>query len=159
MRSARALVAWVSRTAVFRRLAPRFLPRVERLVRLLTWGRTGAAGLIVPSLVLHSTGARSGQPRDTELMCVPEGDGWLVTGSNFGGERHPAWTYNLLAHPEVEITWKRERIPVRADPVGADEREAVWAFLEDQWPGYRGYERVSGRALRIFRLSRRRETT
>lgn len=153
MRLVRRLVAWVSRTGWFRRTAPVFLPTLERIVRMLTFGRTGAAGLIVPSLTLHSLGARSGLPRDTELMCVPEGDGWLVTGSNFAGDKHPAWTYNLLAHPRAEVTWKRRRLPVYADPVGAEEREAVWAYIEEQWPGYRGYERASGRTLRIFRLT------
>lgn len=151
----RAVVAWVSRRAWFRRTAPVFLPVLERVIRTLTLGRTGAAGILVPSLVLHSVGAKSGLPRDTDLMCVPEGDGWLVTGSNFAGERHPAWTYNLLAHPEAEITWKRRRLPVNAEPIGDAEREAVWAYIESQWPGYRGYERASGRTLRIFRLTRR----
>lgn len=154
MRWVRALVAWISRTGWFRRTAPSFLPALERVVRTLTFGRSGAAGLILPSLTLHTVGARSGLPRDTELMCVPEGDGWLVTGSNFAGSRHPAWTYNLLAHPRAEITWKRRRIPVYAALVPDEEREAVWAHIERQWPGYRGYERVSGRTLRIFRLTR-----
>lgn len=150
----RALVAWVSRRAWFRRAAPSFMPALERLVRFVTFGRTGAAGIIVPSLVLHTVGAKSGLPRETELMCVPEGEGWLVTGSNFAGDKHPAWTYNLAAHPHAEITWKRERFPVYADLIGDDEREAVWTFIESQWPGYRGYERASGRVLRIFRLRR-----
>ncbi len=79
----------------------------------------------------------------------------LVTGSNFAGEHHPAWSANLLAHPEASVTVKRRRVPVHAELVGDDEREAVWAFIEQQWPGYRGYERASGRTLRIFRLTPR----
>lgn len=152
LRWVRALVAWVSRTAWFRAYGPSFVPRLDAMVRRLTRGRLTAAALIVPALTLHSTGARSGLPRDSELMCVPEGDGWLVTGSNFAGERHPAWTYNLIAHPEAAITYRGRRIAVTAQPVGDDEREAVWEFIERQWPGYRGYERTSGRQLRIFRL-------
>jgi len=123
-------------------------------MRRLTGGRLTVAGLIVPALTLHSTGARSGLPRSTELMCVPDGDGWLVTGSNFAGQKHPAWTYNLIRHPEAAVTYRGRRIAVTARLVGDDEREATWAFIERQWPGYRGYERVSGRQLRIFRLRR-----
>jgi len=103
--------------------------------------------------VLHTTGAKSGLQRDTELMYVPEGEGMLVTGSNFARDSHPAWTVNLLAHPEAAVSVERRLIPVRATLVGDDEREAVWSFIEDQWPGYRGYERASGRTLRIFRLT------
>lgn len=128
-------------------------------MRRLTGGRLTAAGIIVPALTLHSTGARSGLPRDTVLMCVPDGDSWLVTGSNFAGENHPAWTYNLLAHPDAAITYRGRRIPVTARLIGDAEREAVWAHIEQQWPGYRGYERTSGRQLRIFRLVRTPSTT
>ena len=155
LRWVRALVAWTSRTRPFRAYGPRLVPRIEAAMRRLTGGRITAAGLIVPALTLHSVGARSGLERDSELMCVPDGDTWLITGSNFAGDKHPAWTYNLIAHPEVEITYRRRRIAVRAELVGDEDRESVWAFIERQWPGYRGYERASGRTLRIFRLTPR----
>lgn len=155
LRWIRALVARMSRTRLFRTHGPRILPPVEAVVRRLTGGRITAAGLIVPALTLHSVGARSGLVRDSELMCVPDGETWLVTGSNFAGDKHPAWTYNLIAHPHAEITFRRRRIPVRAEPIAEEDREEVWAFIERQWPGYRGYERASGRTLRIFRLTRR----
>jgi len=152
LRWVRALVAWVACTPWFRRYGPRIVPRLEAITRRLTGGRITVAGLLVPALTLHSVGARSGLARDTELMCVPDGDTWLVTGSNFAGANHPAWTYNLLAHPAAEITYRRRRRPVYAEPVADQDREAVWAYIERQWPGYRGYERASGRTLRIFRL-------
>jgi hypothetical protein len=58
-----------------------------------------------------------------------------------------------MKNPDAAVTIKGNRIPVRAALIADDEREAVWAFIESQWPGYRGYERSSGRILRIFRLS------
>jgi deazaflavin-dependent oxidoreductase (nitroreductase family) len=76
----------------------------------------------------------------------------LVTGSNFARQGHPAWTANLAAHPDAAVTVKGRRIPVHATRIPNDEIEAVWAYIERQWPGYRGYERASGRTLRIFRL-------
>lgn len=109
----------------------------------------------MPALVLHSVGARTGEERRTELMCVPDGDTWLVTGSNYGRPTHPAWTYNLLAHPEAAIDVGGRRVLVRASLVPDDERERTWATLERQWPGYRGYESTAHRRLRIFRLKRR----
>lgn len=153
-RAFRPAVAWFSRTALFRRVGPRVMPGLERAWKRLG-GRAPLSNLGVPSLVLHTTGARSGLPRDTELMYCPDGVDMLVTGSNFARDQHPAWTANLLTHPDAAVTVGGRRIPVRAHLVPAVEREATWIKLEANWPGYRGYERTAGRELRIFRLSPR----
>jgi deazaflavin-dependent oxidoreductase (nitroreductase family) len=111
------------------------------------------SALLVPSLVLHTTGARSGERRDTELMYTPDGEGRaIVAGTSFARDRHPGWTYNLLAHPDAEITVRGRRMRVRATAIPEAERDAAWALIERQWPGYRGYERESGRIVRLFRL-------
>jgi deazaflavin-dependent oxidoreductase (nitroreductase family) len=86
-------------------------------------------------------------------MYTPDGQGRaIVAGSAFAQGRHPAWTYNLLAHPEASISVGGRRMPVRATLIGDDERDATWALIEAQWPGYRAYERDSGRVVRLFRL-------
>lgn len=150
----RAAVSPLTRTRLFRRfLGPYVLPPVERFVAWASNGRVQVSALLVPSLVLHTTGAQSGQPRDAPLMYCPDGQGRaIVAGTNFAGARHPAWTSNLLAHPDAAITVRGRRMPVRADPVPGDERDEVWARIERQWPGYRNYERESGRTVRLFRL-------
>lgn len=150
----RALIAPLTRTRVFRRfLGPVLLPPVERAVAWLSRGRVQVSALLVPSLVLHTVGARSGEPRDVPLMYTPDGSGRaIVAGTNFAGSRHPAWTANLLAHPDAAITVRGRRMAVRATIVPDDERDAVWARIEAQWPGYRNYERESGRTVRLFRL-------
>jgi deazaflavin-dependent oxidoreductase (nitroreductase family) len=154
-RQLRRAVARFSRTRFFRRVGPAIMPPLERAIAGLTGGRVQMSGLLVPSLVLHSVGAKSGLERDTTLMYCPEGERMLVTGSNFARDAHPAWTSNLLAHPDAAVSVRGRRIDVRAELVGDDEREEVWRFIERQWPGYRGYERASGRTLRIFRLTPR----
>lgn len=147
------MVARFSRTRFFRRFGPAVMPPLERVIALLTGGRIQLSGLLVPSLMLHTIGAISGIERDTPLMYCPEGDGrMLVTGSNFARESHPAWTANLLAHPDAAVSVHGRRFPVRATRIGEDEIERVWDFIQQQWPGYREYERASGRTLRIFRL-------
>jgi len=148
-------VAAISRTRLFRRMGPRVMPTLERATRILNGGRTPLSGALVPSLVLHTTGAQSGQPRRTELMYCPDGDEMLIVGSNFAGERHPAWTANLAAHPEAFVEVKGKRIDVHAARVPEEERDATWVKLERNWPGYRRYERAAGRDLRIFRLTPR----
>lgn len=148
----RSAVAWVSRTALFRRLGPVMMPPLERAVAALSGGRLQASSLVLPSLVLHSTGARSGLARDTVLMCAPERGGYLVAGSNFGRPDHPAWTANLLAHADAAVTVRGRRVPVQAELLAGAEREAAWKELEDGMPGFRDYERLAGRELRVFRL-------
>ncbi|TDN91991.1 nitroreductase family deazaflavin-dependent oxidoreductase [Microbacterium sp. BK668] len=155
----RTIVAPLTRTRLFRRiLGPALLPPVERLLHRLTRGRVQVSALLVPSLVLHTVGAKSGLRRDAPLMFTPDGHGRaIVAGTNFAGRRHPAWTQNLLAHPDAEITVRGRRLAVRATPVADAERDAVWDRIERQWPGYRNYERASGRTVRLFRLQPVRE--
>ncbi|MDQ2660761.1 MAG: nitroreductase family deazaflavin-dependent oxidoreductase [Actinomycetota bacterium] len=150
----RSVIAPFTRTRPFRALAPVVLPPIERLLARLSRGRVQLSALLVPSLVLHSTGARSGEQRDTYLMYTPDGSGRaIVAGTTFAQERHPGWTYNLLAHPDAAITVRGRRMPVRASLIADDPaREAAWARIEAQWPGYRAYERDSGRVVRLFRL-------
>ncbi len=151
----RPSVAWFSRTRLFRTLGPKVMPSLEKATRALTGGRTPLSGAIVPSLVLHTTGAKSGEPRRTELMYCPDGEEFLITGSNFARDAHPAWTSNLLANPAAAIEVRGRRIEVSAAIVPDELREATWVTLERNWPGYRGYERSAGRELRIFRLTPR----
>lgn len=150
----RSLVAPVTHTRAFRAVGPVLLPPAERAVAWCSRGRWQLSALLVPSLVLYSTGARSGEPRETYLMYTPDGQGRaIVAGTAFAQGRHPAWTYNLLAHADASISVRGRRMPVRAVPIVTDdERDAAWARIESQWPGYRAYERESGRVVRLFRL-------
>ncbi|TXN30649.1 nitroreductase/quinone reductase family protein [Lacisediminihabitans profunda] len=153
VRGVRVAVAAFTRTALFRRFGPVVMPPLERAMTVLTRGTVPLSGLLVPSLVLRTTGAKSGLEHETTLMYCPEGRGrMLVVGSNFAREDHPAWTANLLAEPRATAIVRGRSIPVLATIVGDEERERVWRLIEAQWPNYREYERQSGRTLRIFRL-------
>jgi deazaflavin-dependent oxidoreductase (nitroreductase family) len=155
-RGVRTVVASFSRSRFFRRFGPSIMPGLERAWSKISGGWYPLSGVLVPSLILHTIGAKSGLERDSPLMYCPEpGGAMLVTGSNFARDTHPAWTSNLAAHPDAGVTVKGKRIPVRAARIPDDELDATWSYIERQWPGYRGYERSSGRTLRIFRLTPR----
>lgn len=118
-----------------------------------TGGRIQLSAILVPSLVLVTTGAKSGQRRETPLMCWPRPDGtYFVVGSNWGRPHHPAWTANLLAHPDAEIVISRRHLNITARLLDGAERDAAWPVLEAQWPNYREYERQANRQVRIFSL-------
>jgi deazaflavin-dependent oxidoreductase (nitroreductase family) len=141
------------RTRPMQRYFAPFFPGLQ--MRLYKWsgGRFQLSALLVPSLVLIHVGSRTGQRRETPLICWPQRDGsYLIAGSNWGQANHPAWTGNLLAHPQAEIVIARRHRQVEAELLVGAEREAAWPILEAQWPGYRDYERQAGREIRIFRL-------
>lgn len=133
------------------------MPRLDRLVHRLSGGRYALSQRMLPSIVLHTTGAKTGLPRDTSLACLPDGDAYYVVGSNFGQAHHPAWTANLLTHPDAVVESKRHRVDVRARLLDTGEKAEVWPRLIDLWPNYDRYVERSGRDLRVFRLEPRED--
>jgi deazaflavin-dependent oxidoreductase (nitroreductase family) len=150
------VVQKVAGSGVFRRIAPPVLAPLDRFVSRITGGRILIAAALLPSLVLTTTGAKTGQPRQAPLACMPQDDGTiLVVGSNFGREHHPAWTGNLLKNPEATVMYKRETFPVTARLLSDEEKARVWPELTKTWPTFDRYVEVSGRSLRVFRLTRK----
>ncbi|WP_406510788.1 nitroreductase/quinone reductase family protein [Streptomyces sp. NBC_00212] len=147
----------VSSTRAFARIAPHFIPAMDRAVHRLTRGRVILSARMLPGVVLTARGAKSGLPRTTPLACMPEegGDSWVLIGSNFGRPGHPVWTGNLLAHPDAEISWKGRDIAVRARLLQGEERAAAWRAALDFWPPYATYQSRIEREIRLFRLERR----
>lgn len=153
-RDGRARVAAFTRTPA-RHLLKVVITPMDRALFRMTGGRLKMSAPAMPSLMLFTTGAKTGIRRESPLICFPQPDGtWFIVGSNFGLEHHPAWTANLIANPAAEIHYRRELVPVRAQLLDEAETEAVWPVLEEAWPGYRDYEKTALRAIRVFRLTR-----
>ena len=116
----------VAGSGPFKVVGPKVVPPLDRLLHRLTGGRVLLSRALLPGLVLTTTGRRSGQPRPTPLMCVPEPEGtWLVLGSNFGQDSHPAWTGNLLAEPRASVSYDRVDTAVTAAQGEAVEAQVV----------------------------------
>lgn len=139
----------------FMRVGPKVVPHVDRFINKVTGGRVLMSGGMLPSLMLHTVGAKTGQPRDTPLATKPDGESWYVVGSNFGREKHPAWTANLMKNPDARITFKGKQYDVHAHLLSAEEKADVWPNLVQFWPNYDVYVERSQRDLRVFRLDRR----
>lgn len=151
------MVQKVSSAPAFARIAPHVVPALDRAVHRLTRGKVLLSAQLLPGVVLTARGAKSGQIRRTPLACMPEQQegSWLLIGSNFGRTGHPAWTANLLAHPDAEISWKGEDIPVTAHLLTGEERTAAWKALLAFWPPYATYQARIDREIRVFRIVRR----
>lgn len=149
----KAFFQWLSATSWFPKVAPVVVPRMDRLVHRLTRGRL-ASDVVTPVLLLVTTGAKSGEKRSSPLACLPERDGgMLVVGSNYGRPQHPSWTGNLLKTPEAAVSFRGATFPVVATLLEGEARAAAWPDLLAMWPVYDHYTRVSGRELRVFRLT------
>ena len=137
----------------FARVAPAVVPRLDRLVHKLTGGRTTMSADMVPTVILTTTGSRSGEPRVVPLACVPDGDDLYVVGSNYGREKHPAWTANLMATPRARASFGGRDYDVDAHLLTAGEKAEAWPQLIAAWPVYDDDTERSGRDLRVFRLT------
>lgn len=151
-RTVRAFTAALMRSPARHVLRPLITP-LDRALFHVSGGRWKLSAPMIPSLVLYTVGARTGIRREIPLMCFPRPDGsWFIAGSNFGLEKHPAWSANLIANPEAEVHYRRRLTPVRARLLDPVEREATWPSLEEQWPHYRDYEKTAHRDIRVFHL-------
>lgn len=136
--------------ALWRKYAAPLEPRVIRLTR----GRL-RLNIAIPTVVLTSTGARSGQRRETPLAYFTDGDDVILIASNYGRERHPAWYHNLVAHPECELSiGPRGGQFVAREVTGAD-RDRLYALAADRLAKVFTVEeqRSGARTIPVLRLS------
>ena len=89
-------------------------------------GQVGGPFENMSLLLLHHTGAKSGQERIAPLAYLDDGDRYVIFGSKAGAPTHPAWYHNLLAHPETTIEVGTDTIAVTAhEATGRRARSAV----------------------------------
>ncbi len=117
-----------------------------------TDGRIGHRLIGVPSLLLRTTGRKSGQARTAALVYARDGDGYVVVASNGGADRPPGWLFNIEAEPAVEIQVGRGRHPATARIVRS--RDAgyprLWKLVNDK--NYGRYNRYQARTARPIAL-------
>ena len=148
------VVQKVAGSAAFAKVAPHVIPPIDRFLNKVSGGRILMSQGLLPSLVLITTGAKSGEERRAPLATMPNDDGsFLVVGSNFGREKHPAWTGNLIKTPEAKIIYRGREIPVTARQLSDEEKAEQWPMLTTMWPTFDRYVERSGRNLRVFRLT------
>ena len=113
---------------------------------------------VPPSLLLHTTGRKTGQPRTNSLTYARDGDNYLVVASNGGAENYPGWYHNLRAHPEPEINVGTKRFGVTATRVLPDDGDydRLWQIVnKNNANRYQSYQRRTSRPIPVFVLSPR----
>ena len=107
-----------------------------------------------PLLLLTTTGARSGQRRTTPMMYVSDGNRLLVIASNAGAPKHPAWYYNLLAHPRVTVEVGKETYDATAIVTEGAERQRLWTRIVEQYPFFADHQAKITRQIPVIALER-----
>jgi deazaflavin-dependent oxidoreductase (nitroreductase family) len=116
----------------------------------LTGGRVNMGAIINAPLI--STGAKSGQPRQVQLTYFHDGPDVILLASNYGGTKHPQWSYNLKAHPDCEFGGERFSASQVTD---SDEYARLFKLAEQVYAGYGDYRVKTApvdRQIPIFRL-------
>jgi deazaflavin-dependent oxidoreductase (nitroreductase family) len=106
-------------------------------------------------LLLSTRGRKSGELHTTPLIHRVDGDSFVIVASKGGSPQHPLWFENLRANPEdVEIEIPGERVHVRARVAEGDERERLWALMNEVWPPYDSYQAKTDRQIPVVVLTR-----
>jgi deazaflavin-dependent oxidoreductase (nitroreductase family) len=119
-----------------------------------TGGAEGHEWQGTQTLLLTTTGRKSGEPRTTPLIYAPVGDSFAIVASKGGSDEPPAWYLNLSANPEVEVQVKADRFQARARTASAEEKPALWRKMAAEWPAYDEYQRKTDREIPVVVLER-----
>ncbi|MDY6998624.1 MAG: nitroreductase family deazaflavin-dependent oxidoreductase [Actinomycetota bacterium] len=118
-------------------------------------GRVGGPFEGAPLLILHTTGAKSGEPRTHIMMYLADDDRYLVFASKAGADDHPAWYWNLKADPDVRIEVGDDVLDVHATELPRDERDRKYALQAQRYPGFAEYQQKTSRVIPVIALTPR----
>jgi deazaflavin-dependent oxidoreductase (nitroreductase family) len=103
-------------------------------------------------LLLHTTGAKSGQERVNPVMYRRVDGSYAVFASKAGAPTNPDWYHNLVANPEVRAEIGDETVPLIARVASGDERERIWTAHKAANPGFAEYEGKTTRQIPVVIL-------
>ena len=135
--------------------ATRYNDRIVREFRAHA-GHVGGEWAGTLLILIHHVGVRTGTERVTPLGCFPLGeDRYVVVASSGGSPDHPAWYYNLKAHPVTRVEVGAETFPVVAEELDDPARAALWPALTARYPTLAEHQAKTARQFPVFVLTRR----
>lgn len=103
-------------------------------------------------LILHTTGAKSGEARETPVAYFPDHGNYLVIGSKGGAPTHPSWYHNLVSNPRVTIEVLGKKLQASARVAVGDERDRLFAMVGAKAPGFLEYQQKTSRKIPVVIL-------
>lgn len=114
----------------------------------------GGKGM-VPTLLLTTTGRKSGLPLQLPLIFGQSGQDYVVVASKGGAPTHPAWYLNLEANPDVQVQVKADKFAARAHTANAEERARLWPLMVGIYGPYEEYQKKTDRQIPVVVLRRK----
>jgi deazaflavin-dependent oxidoreductase (nitroreductase family) len=108
----------------------------------------------VPTLLLTTTGRRSGKSYITPLIYGEDAGRYIIVASRGGAPEHPQWYQNLVANPDVQVQVRADRFPARARTATPEEKPALWKLMARIWPSYNDYQMRTTREIPVVILER-----
>ncbi|TMK41424.1 MAG: nitroreductase family deazaflavin-dependent oxidoreductase [Actinobacteria bacterium] len=130
--------------------------RVHQWLYVRSDGRVGQGMIGVPTLLLRTTGRRSGATRTNALVYARDGEDFLLVASNGGADRPPAWLHNVQASPEVELQVGRERRRGTARVVDRSDAayQRLWRIVnENNRDRYAAYQTKTARSIPVIAVT------
>jgi deazaflavin-dependent oxidoreductase (nitroreductase family) len=116
-------------------------------------GRVGGMFEGAPLLILHTTGAKSGQPREMPLMYLDHNDRLFVFASKAGAHSHPDWYYNAKANPKVSVEIGSEKLDKTAVELDISERDVIYAEQASRFAQFAEYAAGTDRVIPVLELT------
>jgi len=104
-------------------------------------------------LLLHHTGAKSGQSRINPLAYLLDDGRYVIFASKAGAPSNPGWYYNLKAHPDVKIEVGSEQLDVVAEEATGEEHDRLYRAQAERVPQFAEYEQKAGRVIPVIALT------
>jgi deazaflavin-dependent oxidoreductase (nitroreductase family) len=117
-------------------------------------GRVGGPFEGAPLLLLTSIGAKSGAPRTTPLMYLPDGERLVIFASKAGAPTNPAWYHNLLANPSATVEVGAETFDVNVSIAAGEERARLFDHQAEVMPQFAEYAQKTTRQIPVVVLER-----
>jgi deazaflavin-dependent oxidoreductase (nitroreductase family) len=119
-----------------------------------TDGKEGHDWQGTQTLILTTTGRKSGDQRDAALIYEPHGEAYAIVASKGGADAPPAWYLNLEANPAVEVQIWGDRFEAKARTASPAEKAEIWPTMTSEWPAYDEYQKKTDREIPVVLLER-----
>jgi len=116
--------------------------------------RLGGGTGMVPTLLLTTTGRKSGRELTLPLIFGRSGEDYVVVASKGGAPEHPAWYFNLVANPNVTVQVKADKFSAHAHTANAEERATLWPKMVEIYGPYADYQKKTDRQIPVVVLKR-----
>jgi deazaflavin-dependent oxidoreductase (nitroreductase family) len=108
----------------------------------------------VPTLLLTTTGRKSGRSLTLPLIFGRSGADYVVIASKGGAPNHPSWYLNLEANPEVQLQVKADQFKARAHTANGAERAKLWQIMTQIYAPYDDYQKKTEREIPVVVIQR-----